>query len=844
MLARLLLVLAVIIGVAPSFEARAEVSPEYYQLLSDINGSLKILGPGLTRGPVCAPQMVEMAKQGLQGNLFSTAATKVVVEPLETGAKVAAGALGVESLAITTYSLVRCGMSEASPESFAKCALGEWLGFAGGEALTAAGVGDLSGAVAGAAWDKAYGAMRGAIEDYGRQSETVEWTTSGTCDVTVLAHWNKRGRPGAEGGKITISARATNCKCASGNSLKQGSLRFSVPVHYDRAGASQPGWRVGAPSQYMLEAQCCAQQRPDERVYLYDAAGQLRAPGATRGAPPPQPDDRPAASPSDSRPATPQPSSGASVSGPASPPIPAPLWSVDNPCPVCESFKNLMDEHLRAATDAGQQAAGLQEDLADSQAQQDAVRQRIAALERQLGGQAGTGASAYDPATGRTTESTTQADGSVLITVKDGNGNEIERRTRDPRDSAQLRVKIAHERETLASLERAAAQLRQELDRHRQSGAKHHRLAQEALQALKHCLIEQCNQAPARIMPMTAPELQGLALPTTGEHAQLSPSSPAAEPGSVQCSFPAVQPVVIGPQADFGNSDEKKAVETGKAVLGLIGGLLGGGGGGDEGGGSPFGMMPGGGGSGPALVSNPIGDMQRFTLPDTGTAIKAGARFREDGKLLMSVEVDESPDDGVVHQIELQRLVPNADGGCALQVMRPGQWLHYGIYEKWWTKLRIQTFVNDGGGWQKTGDTGWMDWESGTNVLDTGRIAPSEIPTTGWGSMGSDRAMGGPRAAGALFDPGKPTLYGQPVPERLVVHVSRPESDPVTTLPFALYPVYKADGTLVLGEGVPGSFLIPRLPTFGGGMTQIDPSGTPLPREDILNEIDYVPIRQ
>src|SRR5690606_12334573 len=107
----------------------------------------------------CAPQMVQMAKEGLQGNLFSSAATKIVVEPLETGAQVAAGALGVESLAITTYSLVRCGMNESSPEGFAKCALGEGLGYAGGEALTVAGVGDLSGAVAGAAWDKAYGAM-------------------------------------------------------------------------------------------------------------------------------------------------------------------------------------------------------------------------------------------------------------------------------------------------------------------------------------------------------------------------------------------------------------------------------------------------------------------------------------------------------------------------------------------------------------------------------------------------------------------------------------------------------------------------------------------------------------
>ncbi len=844
MRARLLLILAVVVGVAPSFEARADVSPEYYQLLSDINGSLKVLGPSLTRGPVCAPDMVEMARQGLQGNLFSTAATKVVVEPLETGAKVAAGALGVESLAITTYSLVRCGMSEDSPEGFAKCALGEGLGFAGGEALTAAGVGNLSGAVAGAAWDKAYGAMRGAIEDYDRQSETLEWTARGTCEVKVLAHWNKHARPGAEGGKITISARTENCKCATGNSLRQGSLRFSVPVHYDRAGASQPGWRAGTPGEYMLEAQCCAEQRADGRVHLYDPAGRLRAPATSVGNPR-QSGDRSTAPPPRGDPATSTtPSPGASISRP--PPPAAALWSVENPCPACEPFKTLMDEHVRAATDADRQAAQLRQEIAHNLTQQNVVRLRIAALEHQLGSREGAGASAHDPETGLTTESTTQADGSVLITVKDSNGNEIERRARDPRDSAQLRVKIAREQEALSSLQQVATERQQELDRQQRLAAKHRRLAQDALSALKHCLIEQCGQGSDRIMSMTVPGLSQLPPDAVAQGPALSSAPMPSAVAPVQCSFPAAQPIVIGPKADFGNSEEKKAVEAGKAVLGLIGGLLGDGGGGDDGG-SPFGMMPGGGDSGPALVSNPVADMQRFALPDTGTAIQAGARFREDGKLLMSVEVDESPDDGVVHQIELQRLVPNADGGCALQVMRPGQWLHYRIYEKWWAKLRIQTFVNDGGGWQKTGDSGWMDWESGTNVLDTGRIAASEIPNTGWGSMGADRAMGGPRAAGALFDPGKPARYEKPVPERFVVHVSKPESDPVTTVPFTFYPLYWSDGTVALTDRAPAEPFgftgpPPKLPV-GGGMTQIDPPNTP-PREDILNEIDYVPIRQ
>src|SRR5690606_17743759 len=121
------------------------------------------------------------------------------------------------------------------------------------------------------------------------------------------------------------------------------------------------------------------------------------------------------------------------------------------------------------------------------------------------------------------------------------------------------------------------------------------------------------------------------------------------------------------------------------------------------------------------------------------------------------------------------------------------------------------------------------------------------IPNTGWGSMGADRAMGGPRAAGALFDPGKPGVYDKPVPERIVVHVSKPESDPVTTLPFAFYPLYWSDGTVALSDAAPAPFVFsappPKLPV-GGGMTQIDAPATPAPKEDILNELDYVPIRQ
>ena len=251
--------------------AAADISPEFYQLMSEINASLKVMGPGITRGPVCAPAMVDMAKQGIQANLASEALNKVVVEPLETGAKVAAGAAGIPGAVVTSYTLVRCGMKESGPANFMACALGEVLGYAGGEALEKfGGVEGLQNALAGAAWDKGYDAIRGYLSDYAGKPESAEWTAGGECSIKIEADWNKRPRPGAEGGSIFVRVRAENCRCATANALKQGTLRFTVPVKYAKAGNNQPGWTAGVPRNYLMEAQCCSQRRPDERVHVYD----------------------------------------------------------------------------------------------------------------------------------------------------------------------------------------------------------------------------------------------------------------------------------------------------------------------------------------------------------------------------------------------------------------------------------------------------------------------------------------------------------------------------------------------------------------------------------------------
>lgn len=319
--------------------------------------------------------------------------------------------------------------------------------------------------------------------------------------------------------------------------------------------------------------------------------------------------------------------------------------------------------------------------------------------------------------------------------------------------------------------------------------------------------------------------------------AEIRKDARLAPAGGSGCSFPPVKPAVIGPREKFGYGDEQKAGEVGKAALGILGGFLGGRGGG---GGSPFQGGPSGGDK-PRLTDDPIRDKQTFTDAQTGTAIKVGGQYRPDGKLLVSVDVDKAEDKGVVHHAALERLVSQPDGSCKTQVAEPIEWLHYEIWEDWWAKIRIQRYESvDGGPWRKTHDTGWRDWGSGSRLLESGTMPADQIPRTAWGSMGADRAFGGPRSAGAVFDPGKPMVTGQPAAERLVVHVSQPGKDPVTTVPFTLYPTYGADGKVSYGNTVPDLEALrkTKLPV-GGGMQQIDPPTAGMAsRESILDSID------
>lgn len=756
--------------------AVADYSPEFHQLVAEIKAQVEIAGPGITTER-CDSQMFDIAKRGMQDMMATNLLTKVVVEPLETGAKVAAGAVGAPG--ITTYSLVRCYMKEADLEGFKRCAIGEAIGKAGGEALKKyGGANDLQEALAGAAWDKAYDALRGAVEGYQSKSELLEHDASGECSINVTMRWSKRREPGAEGGKVWVYIRAKDCRCPTGASLKQGWLRFTVPVHYTRAGSSQPGWTAGTPREYLVNATCCRSSGVDERAWIYNSnsklVGRLGDPEKP-AAPPPTITPAPAPPPA---PLTP-------------PPAPTQQWSETNPCPECQPFLDLAIKHRNAAEAIAQTIAELRQRLAANQGRQRATQARIDQINKEISGKSGEGGSAYDPDSGLTTESWTQPDGSVKITVRNSQGQVVEERTRKRRDVTALRKRLAQEEAELARLQQEERMLQNEILRQARGRETQLKLEADARAALKQCLAERCR--------MLAPA------PATGA-----------------CNFQPLKPVTIGPKEKYGDSLAKAASDRAK---GMVGGLLG-----SFLGGSPI-QVGTGGGEEPEMVKDPVPKKQKqlFASGDGNTAIKVGAVPDRQGGMRLSIDVDESQEKGVVHTVARETL----DAQCKPKREFPaGYWL-YEIWQDW--KLSVwwshehyvdnQLVKRESGSWFKEGSL----------MLDSGTFDENDIKYTPWGHFGFERPHKGPRSIGATFADWQPHTDGAQAAERIVVHVSEPHLDPVTTTAFELYPVYQAGGE-VLFSPTPPVVNSPPL-KIGGGMTQIDPPAQPAPKESILDEI-------
>jgi hypothetical protein len=740
-----------LLAAAPLLQARADMSPELYQLGLEIRRNFESDSSQATRGPDCKEDCFRLANEALRDMLKREALNRVVVQPLEDGAKFALSALGVPGVTIATYNVVQCYLNESSQAGFRACLIREAIGLAGGEALQRAGGWDeLSSSLAGAAWDRAFAEIRTAIEGYQSRNETALHTAERDCTVNVSLRWDRRKQAGANGGRVFVHFSFNDCRCPTGaSSVRQGTLSFYVPINLAPAGSAQPGWSAGDPQEYKLRAACCNTPYGDGRTYLYNSTFQFiglmrdpeeETPPPTPEPPPPAPEPVPVPEP------------------------PQPQWSEENPCPECQPFLDLALQHQRQAQELEAQMQEQRRQIDANRQRQQAARGRIERLQREIAAKAGEGGSSFDPETGITVDAWTQADGSVKVTVTDKNGNVIEERTRPRRDTAKLQRELAEEQAELERLEAEATALQAELDRLTRGRDTQLKLEQDARRALADCVREQC--------------LGGVAL--------LDDQKPKV------CTFPAVQPIAIGPRAQFGEKSlEQKAQDKAVGVVGdLVGGAIGGGGLGGFGK-SPKKSSGGGKQGGPDTVKDPV--KNKLELISGGTRIKTGLAPDPKGGTRVSVDVKDSLAQGAVHTIHHETL----DENCHKQVQMPSDYWLYKIWLDWkltvtWTKdtyVDNQLVKHEEGGWQ----------EQGTTMLDSGIFdASKDIPYTAWGQLGFDRPFAGPREVGATFKDVQPGM-----PERYVIHVAEPQNDPVNTVPFVVYPVKNAEGKIEFTDKEP-----------------------------------------
>lgn len=177
---------------------------------------------------------------------------------------------------------------------------------------------------------------------------------------------------------------------------------------------------------------------------------------------------------------------------PQTPPSPAPQTPAEV-CPECIIYLQAVIELRNELAQAQAQLAAQNASIANNQVAQRAAQAKIAALQAALAGQQGTGGSGYDPETGLTTESVTQADGTVLTTVKDANGNILQQSVRNRSDLAGIQRDLSAAQGQLASLKTEGAALAKERDRLAARVQVLTARLQDAIQQLADCLEKKCS---------------------------------------------------------------------------------------------------------------------------------------------------------------------------------------------------------------------------------------------------------------------------------------------------------------------------------------------------------------
>ncbi|MGH6786209.1 MAG: hypothetical protein ACREBO_05220, partial [Novosphingobium sp.] len=233
-------------------------------------------------------------------------------------------------------------------------------------------------------------------------------------------------------------------------------------------------------------------------------------------------------------------------------------------------------------------------------------------------------------------------------------------------------------------------------------------------------------------------------------------------------------PIEVGSRGKVGSGAyaKKKAIST---IGGLLGGVLPGGGGG------------GGGKGGPPVADCRIKDSEKtvFTDPATGISLRVGAKQVGD-TLAVFADVLKSPDSGTfqggwIEQPGGDLLAPRRADICELY----GEWT---LTVSW-----TQTTYTDG---VMTSQSSGGYQQSGVFSLP-GMVSTDQAPAGLWKQLGFSNASHGAREVALQY----PLRAGELArePRHLLLHVTRPGQDTVTTAPFDLVLTQGDKGIAITG---------------------------------------------
>jgi hypothetical protein len=233
--------------------------------------------------------------------------------------------------------------------------------------------------------------------------------------------------------------------------------------------------------------------------------------------------------------------------------------------------------------------------------------------------------------------------------------------------------------------------------------------------------------------------------------------------------------IEVGPNGSVGSAARArdKAVST---VLGIAGGFLGGGGG------APA-------AAGPRLATCRIADrdMTLFEDPASGIALRVAAR-RNGTNITVFADIARAPERGTFQTAFLEngnneRMAPSDVGICKL-------WGEWSLSVSWTrtTYVNNQIVSRESGGWARTGE-----------MILPGTLSTVAAPDGIWKRLGFSNASHGAQGIAVTYPAPVATLLSSPVD--LVIHVTRPEQSPVTTVPFALRMHEDGEGFVFVRQG-------------------------------------------